>query len=261
MRTSINNDQASYTEQRESHITHDLGAFKKIIKKKDWEDAKNNTAFQRFVKVRYEKNVEELDYDTMGLFWDDVSKYLDEVEEVEKRCLQIQAQGIGMELQNLWSEVEKARSDFNYAGVSRLLEAFGEKHENVSQNLDALAVRYVSQGLYKEAEIIYKQVLALMEKALGPDHLNVATSLNNLATLYISQGRYREAEPLYLRVLSLGESTWPGSSRCSYKPEQPREDVLQSRAVQTGGAALQPVVEHSGESAQPGSSGLENSYR
>ena len=52
---------------------------------------------------------------------------------------------------------------------------------------------------------LYKQALAIHEKALGPDHPDTATSLNNLAKLYESQGKYAEAVPLCKRSLAIHE--------------------------------------------------------
>jgi CHAT domain-containing protein/Tfp pilus assembly protein PilF len=75
----------------------------------------------------------------------------------------------------------------------------------VAISLNNLAVLYVAQDRYAEAEPLYKRSLAIDEKALGPDHPNVATALNNLALLYKVQGRYAEAEPLYKRSLAIRE--------------------------------------------------------
>ena len=72
-------------------------------------------------------------------------------------------------------------------------------------SLNNLAELYRAQGLYADAEPLYKRSLATLEKALGPDHPNVAISLNNLALLYDSQGRYTDAEPLYKRSLAIFE--------------------------------------------------------
>src|SRR5215470_4788258 len=52
-------------------------------------------------------------------------------------------------------------------------------------------------GRYREAEGLFKQVLAVLEKNLGPADPAVAQALSNLATVYVYQGRYGEAEPLY----------------------------------------------------------------
>jgi len=64
---------------------------------------------------------------------------------------------------------------------------------------------YFATGRYADAEPLYKQALAIVEKALGPEHHDVATALNNLAKLYKTTGRYREAEPLYQRTLAIDE--------------------------------------------------------
>ena len=72
-------------------------------------------------------------------------------------------------------------------------------------SLNNLALLYSSQGLYSQAEPLYKRALAISEKALGPDHPSTATSLNNLATLYNNQGLYSQAEPLYKRALAISE--------------------------------------------------------
>ena len=84
-------------------------------------------------------------------------------------------------------------------------KALGPDHPDVAQSLNNLALLYVNQGRYADAEPLYKRSLAINEKALGPDHPDVATSLNNLAVLYANQGRYADAEPLYKRSLAIRE--------------------------------------------------------
>ena len=50
------------------------------------------------------------------------------------------------------------------------------------RNVDQQSRRtYQSQGLYRDAEPLFKRALAISEKAFGANHPNVATSLNNLA--------------------------------------------------------------------------------
>ena len=78
---------------------------------------------------------------------------------------------------------------------------------SVALALNNLAVLYLAQGRYAEAEPLHKRALAIREKALGPDHADVAQSLNNLAALYVAQGRYAEAEPLYKRALAIDEKS------------------------------------------------------
>ena len=66
-----------------------------------------------------------------------------------------------------------------------------------------MAALYKTQGLYADAEPLYKRSLAIRDKALGPDHPDVADSINNLAELYRAQARYADAEPLYKRSLAI----------------------------------------------------------
>ena len=69
--------------------------------------------------------------------------------------------------------------------------------------MNDLASWLENRAEYDEAELLYRQALAILEKALGPEHPNVATILNNLAGLYHAQGRYGQAEPLYQRALAI----------------------------------------------------------
>jgi tetratricopeptide (TPR) repeat protein len=95
--------------------------------------------------------------------------------------------------------------------LKAMQELLGDRHPDVANIINNLAVLYSSQGRYEEAEPLLKQALALCQELLGESHPSVATSINNLAVLYKSQGRYEEAEPLYKQALAmrqelLGES-------------------------------------------------------
>ena len=59
------------------------------------------------------------------------------------------------------------------------------------------------RALYREAEPLYRQALAIRQKVLGPEHSDTATSLNNLAVLLRDQGRLAEAELLYRQALAI----------------------------------------------------------
>jgi tetratricopeptide (TPR) repeat protein len=71
--------------------------------------------------------------------------------------------------------------------------------------LTNLAMNYVDEDKYKEAEPIYSRALAIYEKTLGPEDPDLATSLNNLAHIYDAQGKYADAMPLYKRALAIRE--------------------------------------------------------
>jgi tetratricopeptide (TPR) repeat protein len=66
---------------------------------------------------------------------------------------------------------------------------------------------YQAKGRYADAEPLFKESLAIVEKTRGPGHLDYSICLNNLAELYRVQGRYTEAEPLYHTV------RWPSPKR------------------------------------------------
>src|SRR5262245_45850703 len=61
------------------------------------------------------------------------------------------------------------------------------------------------QGLYAQAEPIYRRALELAESAFGAEHPEVAVVLNNLAVLYKYTGNFDEAEALYRRALAITE--------------------------------------------------------
>src|SRR5208283_1560796 len=71
--------------------------------------------------------------------------------------------------------------------------------------LNNTAVSLTFTGDYSGAEPLYRQALAIDEKALGPNHPDVATNLNNLAELLQAKGDDAGAEPLYRRALAIDE--------------------------------------------------------
>jgi tetratricopeptide (TPR) repeat protein len=63
-----------------------------------------------------------------------------------------------------------------------------------------LAVVYLAQGRYDEAEALQKRTLEGRMKRLGAIHPNTLASMNSLANVYSAQGRYDEAEALRKRA-------------------------------------------------------------
>jgi tetratricopeptide (TPR) repeat protein len=141
----------------------------------------------------------------LALLYHRQGKYA-EAESLYKRALAIKEKALGPD----HKEVTKIRN--NLAAL----------HRAQAKELNDLAVRYHDQGIYAEAESLYKRALAILaikEKALGPDHKEVTTVRNNLTELhkaqakelnklavgYHNQGKYAEAEPLYKRALAMME--------------------------------------------------------
>jgi tetratricopeptide (TPR) repeat protein len=64
-----------------------------------------------------------------------------------------------------------------------------------------LATAYESQGLWKEAEELFMQVIEARQSFLGAKHPDTLTSMNNLAMIYTNQGRWNKAENLEVQVM------------------------------------------------------------
>jgi CHAT domain-containing protein/Tfp pilus assembly protein PilF len=79
-------------------------------------------------------------------------------------------------------------------------------HSITAISLNDLALLYLTQGRYREAEPLFQRSLKIRENQLGPDHLKVANGTESLASLYQAQGRYEEAEPLFQRSLQIREN-------------------------------------------------------
>lgn len=64
----------------------------------------------------------------------------------------------------------------------------------MARNLNNLALLYYHEGKYAKAEPLFKQALAIDEKALGPEHPDVAMMAENLAGVLRKLGRESEAK-------------------------------------------------------------------
>lgn len=61
---------------------------------------------------------------------------------------------------------------------------------------------------YREAELLFRRALALIEKVYEPGHPDLAIALNNLALLLFNQKRYGEAESLFQNALDIHEQAF-----------------------------------------------------
>jgi CHAT domain-containing protein len=74
--------------------------------------------------------------------------------------------------------------------------------------LNNLAVLYVLQGKYAEAEGFHKRALEIFERASHPSPDDVAYVLDRLAIIKRDQGKYAEAEGLQKRALAIFEQAY-----------------------------------------------------
>jgi tetratricopeptide (TPR) repeat protein len=73
--------------------------------------------------------------------------------------------------------------------------------EQSARLLNQAAYYLNCQGLYAEAEPLWKETLVIRRDILGEQHPNTVASLSNLAELYRNQGRSEDAEPLMKQAL------------------------------------------------------------
>src|SRR5262249_25844492 len=83
--------------------------------------------------------------------------------------------------------------------------ALGETQNERIWKLRRCAGRWLGQGRYIQAELLYRQALLLAEVAAGPDSIEVARICNNLGVVYKYTAKFDEAEQLYRRALSILE--------------------------------------------------------
>ncbi len=100
--------------------------------------------------------------------------------------------------QRLTSDMGDYDSSLSFAEDARkaAIAEYGEGSEEHANSLNNLAVIYLIQEQYKEAEPLYKQTLDIKKNIFGDKHKSTANTLSNLAGLYQKQERYKEAEPL-----------------------------------------------------------------
>lgn len=67
----------------------------------------------------------------------------------------------------------------------------------------SLGERWRDQGRYRDAGLMWEQIVASRQNLLGSGRLSFATSLNTLALIYVQQGRYSDAEHLYNQALTV----------------------------------------------------------
>ena len=73
--------------------------------------------------------------------------------------------------------------------------------------MNNLALLRKLEGSSDKAENLYKQALAIEEKAFGREHPEVATTLMSLAALYRTQAKREQAVAMYKSAVALLEKT------------------------------------------------------
>ena len=88
-----------------------------------------------------------------------------------------------------------------FLAAEQVAMGFESSDPRLALTLGNIADFYHAQARDDEAEPLYKESLALLERIDGPDAPRVARFVADLAAFYTVLDRYEEAEPLYLRAL------------------------------------------------------------
>ncbi|MBP1781882.1 tetratricopeptide (TPR) repeat protein [Micromonospora sp. HB375] len=112
------------------------------------------------------------------------------------------------QIQQLYDLIPAPMKQHVLAATTRCFLRLYLDHPDVDTNdLHTLQVRHTlasalhSQGRYAEAEIEYREVLAIQTRVLGAEHPDTLRTRYGLANVLDSQGRYAEAEIEYCEVL------------------------------------------------------------
>ncbi len=88
-----------------------------------------------------------------------------------------------------------------FLAAEQVAMGFASSDPRLALTLGNIANFYHAQARDDEAEPLYKESLALLERIDGPDAPRVARFVADLAAFYTVLDRFEEAEPLYLRAL------------------------------------------------------------
>ena len=97
----------------------------------------------------------------------------------------------------------KAADALFAAAVRAARRRFGDGAVETARQLDGYAANLDDMGRRAEALALYRQVLAIRERALGPEDPDVAATLLSLGVHLSDSGRYDEAVPLLERALAI----------------------------------------------------------
>jgi len=77
----------------------------------------------------------------------------------------------------------------------------GKEHLDTLTSTNSLASTYGFQGRWKEAEMLFVQVMEMSKRVLRKEHPDTLTSMGNLASTYRNQAQWNEAEELEVQVM------------------------------------------------------------
>lgn len=78
-------------------------------------------------------------------------------------------------------------------------------HAYVARVLNKLAMVYTDEGKFEQAQPLFKQAQAMLEKTFGPNNIEVSANLSGQAKLLQQQKNYAQAERLFQQVCDINQ--------------------------------------------------------
>ena len=82
-----------------------------------------------------------------------------------------------------------------YMAAAERAETFESRDPRRMTTVNNLADLFVAVNRLEDAEVLYRQVVVMIEETEGPDHPELAVGLDKLAEFYADREMYAEAEP------------------------------------------------------------------
>jgi serine/threonine-protein kinase len=93
-------------------------------------------------------------------------------------------------------------------GARRITSELAGQPEVQAEMMVVLGNVYQNLGLYRQAEPLLADALAIRRRLDSEDATGVVASMNALGVLYMEEGRYSEAEPMILDAIAIAEESF-----------------------------------------------------
>ncbi|HEX2717792.1 MAG TPA: tetratricopeptide repeat protein [Gemmatimonadaceae bacterium] len=135
-----------------------------------------------------------------------------------------------------------AKADRHLIRLLEIKRALGRDHPEVANVLGSLGRLRQAVGKNDQAEQLWRQALAVRERAFAPGDVIIATTLEAIADCCVPQGRVRDAIALRERALAIREGA-VGTTHPSLDPLRAKLEELQAKTGESPlGTALDPPI-------------------
>jgi Tfp pilus assembly protein PilF len=135
-----------------------------------------------------------------------------------------------------------AKADRHLLRLLEIKRALGKDHPEVANVLGSLGRLRQAVGKNDQAEQLWRQALAVREKAFAPSDVIIATTLENVADCCLPQGKAPAAIALRERALTIREAA-VGTTHPSLDPLRAKLDELRTKSGESPlGTAFDPPI-------------------